>query len=671
MLRRVAVLLGFLCCPLASGAQSPPGVEPMILPEPPPRIAPRPLASALHAMREGRWDVARNLAARDGPAASLMIDWYWLLAGFGSLREIMDFTNAHPDWPARDYLRKQAETEIDEADPSDIIEFFRFEPPQSGKGVLAHAAALLAAGQQGEAEASVVLAWRSFDLSTEEHDAFLAAHEALLKPHHEARLDMAWWRGLKDVQQMLPLVSDDMRALITARQLAKVGAAGLDEAIAALPKAMRDDAGIAYGQFNRLVKSDSDAAITLILKQSKLENGLGQPEKWASWRRALARAQMRAGKAGLAYDLASLHQLADGSSYSDLEWLSGYLALTYLEEPELALDHFQRFRAAVATPISLGRAGYWIGRAQEALGDAEAAQLAYAEGARHQTSFYGLLAAERAGLPVDPDLAGKERFPPMKEGPLARSTAVEAMVLAFAMGDRNKAERFVRHMAATLPRAQLGQLAGLLEEMGAAHLQVMLGKGAARRGIVLHAAYYPLHPLAEMPLPVPEELALAIARRESEFDPVVVSGAGAQGLMQVMPGTASDVARDLRLEHEAARVLADWRYNATLGSEYLAQMAQRFDGNIIMISAAYNAGPARPPRWMDDFGDPRTDSADDTNIVDWIEHIPFRETRNYVMRVSESLPIYRARLGKEPLPQPFSQELTGRSFEPRPLAPGE
>ncbi|QGX99654.1 lytic transglycosylase domain-containing protein [Roseovarius faecimaris] len=671
MLRRLAVLLGFLCSAVAAGAQSPPGTATLILPEPPPRIAPRPLASALHAMREGRWDVARELAARDGPAASQMIDWYWLLAGFGTLREIMDFTNAHPDWPARDYLRKQAETKVDEADQTDILEFFRFEPPQTGAGVLAHAAALSTIGQQGDAEASLVLAWRSFDLSTEEHNAFLAAHEPLLKPHHEARLDMAWWRGLKDVELMLPLVSETRRNLIAARQLAKSGGSGLNEAIEALPEALRTDAGIAYGQFNRFVKSDADAAIALLLKQSRLENGLGQPEKWASWRRALARAQMREGNPAVAYELAALHQLVEGSSYSDLEWLSGYLALTYLKEPELALDHFQRFRAAVGSPISLGRAGYWIGRAQEALGDAEAAQLAYAEGAKHQTSFYGLLAAERAGLPVDPELSGQERFSSIKEGPLAQSSAVEAMVLSFAMGDRNKAERFVRHMADTLPRAQLGQLAALLEELGAAHLLVMLGKGAAQRGIVLHGAYYPLHPLTEMTLPVPEELALAIARRESEFDPDVVSGAGAQGLMQVMPGTARDVARDLGLEHDPSRVLSDWTYNATLGAEYLAQMAEQFDGNIVMISAAYNAGPARPPRWMETFGDPRGSRADDTNIVDWIEHIPFRETRNYVMRVSESLPVYRARLGKDPLPQPFSAELTGRSIEPRPLAPGE
>jgi len=173
--------------------------------------------------------------------------------------------------------------------------------------------------------------------------------------------------------------------------------------------------------------------------------------------------------------------------------------------------------------------------------------------------------------------------------------------------------------------------------------------------------YYALHPMTDMDLPVPMELALAIARRESEFDPRVVSGAGAQGLMQLMPGTARDVARDLGLDHSPSSVLSDWAYNARLGAEYLRQMAGRFDGNIILIAAAYNAGPARPPRWIERFGDPRGKDID--AVVDWIEHIPFRETRNYVMRVAESLPIYRARLGKAPHPVPFSEELASLRSE--------
>ena len=672
MLHRVLILLVLLCNPLAALAQAPPGVEPLIFAQEHPRIAPRPLASALHAMRAGRWDTARRLAARDGPAASQMIEWYYLLAGFGSLDDVITFLSANPDWPSQDYLRKQAEKEIENATNDQILALFADHPPQTGTGVLAHAEALIADGQTGEAEASLVLAWRSFDLTTQEHNSFIARHSALLKPHHEARLDMAQWRGLKDVALMLPLVSQTQRDLMEARRLAKSGGEAFEEKLEALPASLKTDAGIAYARFNRHIKQDQeDDAIALILKQSRLEGGLGQPAKWAGWRRALARAKMRAGEPQLAYDLASVHQLIDGSAYSDLEWLSGYLALTYLNDPALALDHFQRFRAVVETPISLGRAGYWIGRAQDALGDPDAAQLAYQDGAQYQTSFYGLLAAERASVPFDHLMAGTETFPEFAGSELARSTAIEAMILAIAMDDLNTAERFVVHLGKHLDRPQLGQLGKLLAEMNRPHLQVMLGKSAARRGIVLHAPYYPLHPMAERPLPIPTELSLSIARRESEFDFSVVSGAGAQGLMQVMPGTARDVARDLSLDHDPTQVLANWEYNALLGSTYLAQLAERFEGNIVMISAGYNAGPARPPRWMKASGDPRGTWADDTNIVDWIEHIPFRETRNYVMRVSESLPIYRARLGKDPLPIPFSQELTGSSIAIRVAAPGE
>lgn len=625
-----------------------------------PRIAPRPLASAMNAMKDQRWEVARTLAARDGPAAELLIEWHFLQSGLGTPERILSFLESHPDWPSLDALRKRNEEKMaQEATPDQIIAFYDGQRPQTGFGALSLATAHLARDQLGEAEAILVLAWLSLDLSTEEHEAFLIADPELLAPYHSARLDMALWRGLRDVEMMLPLVSEEERNLAKLRQTLD-SRARADDVIAALSYSERTNPGIAHALFNRFVRSDREAAIALILAQSRIDGGLGRPDAWASWRRALARDLMRDGKAEEAYEMASMHQLTEGSNYADLEWLSGYLALTYFDEPELALDHFQRFRAAVATPISLGRAGYWLGRAHEAIGDDEAAALAYAQGAEHQTSFYGLLAAERAGLPPDPALAGSEAPSEWTNRP----SAVDAAILALAAGESWLAERFVTHLGGQLDQPALEQFAHILKEMEEPHLQVMLGKAAAQNGIVLTGPYYALHPMIEMSLPVPMELALAIARRESEFDPVVVSGAGAKGLMQVMPGTARDVARDLGLPYDPDRVLSDWEYNAQLGATYLAQMAERFGGNIIMISAAYNAGPARPPQWIERFGDPRL--PDGMDVIDWIEHIPFRETRNYVMRVSESLPIYRARLGEVPLPIPFSQELTGATIAPAP-----
>jgi soluble lytic murein transglycosylase len=619
-----------------------------------PRIAPRPLASALSAMEGGRWEVAARLAAREGPAAETLIEWHRLRAGLGEPAEILAFLERNAHWPGLDHLRARSEAAMAHGTFDQVLAFYEDYRPQTGTGALSLARARLARGQRGEAEAGVVLAWRTLDLTEADHADFLREFAPLLAPHHEARLEMALWRGLDDVAQMLPLVSAQARA--RAEMRLRVAHEGVRD----IPAALREDPGIAFETFTHHLSGDAEAAIAVLLRQSRIKGGLGEPERWASWRRALARQMMRAGKTRTAYELAALHQLAEGADYADLEWLAGYIALRYLDAPDLALDHFQRFRAAVSTPISRGRAGYWIGRALEAAGDAAAAQLAYAEGAEHATSFYGLLAAERAGVDVTGPLSGSERFGPWRAAPFAATDLHEIATLALRMGDLGLARRFFLHLAESQDRDGLGRMGAMLEELGQPHLQVILGKAAAERGIVIAAPYYALHPMTGLELAAPMPWALAIARRESEFNPAVVSPAGARGLMQLMPLTARDVAHDLGLPYDPDRLLSDWAYNARLGAAYLADLGARFGGNPVLIAVGYNAGPGRAAAWLEELGDPRARDAE--GVIDWIEHIPFRETRNYVMRVTESLPAYRARLGQAALPRPFSALLRGDGF---------
>ena len=618
-----------------------------------PRLAPRPLASALDAMQADRWDVAARLAARDGPAAADLIEWHRLRAGRGAPADILGFLAKNAHWPGLDRLRRESEAAIAGADFDTALAFYDGYVPQTGTGALNAARARLARGRQGWAEAGIVMAWRTLPLTSAEHADFLRAFGDLVAPHHDARLDMTLWRGLDaDAALMLPLASDAARA--RAEDRARV-AAGDPEG---LTEARARDPGIAFALFNHHLDRSAEDAVAVLLRQSRIRGGLGEPERWAGWRRALARQKMRDGEAALAYEIAALHQLAGGANYADLEWLAGYIALSLLDKPDLARDHFQRFRAAVGTPISLGRAGYWLGRALDAGGDAGGAQAAYADGADHPTSFYGLLAAEQAGRDVAGVLSGTATAPPWRRAVFARTDLHEIVTLALRMGDTWLARRFLLHLSQTQDRQGLTQMGAMLREIGTPYLQVMLGKAAAERGIVLPAPYYPLHPLAEMDLPVPMEWALAIARRESEFNPVVLSGAGARGLMQLMPATAREMARDSGVETDAARLVTDWRHNARLGAAYLAELRGRYDGNPLLMAAAYNAGPGRVAGWLETYGDPRGMEAQ--AVIDWIEHLPFRETRNYVMRVAESLPVYRARLGRPALPRPFSQEIGGR-----------
>lgn len=628
---------------------------------------PRPLGWALDAMRNGNWDVAAVLAARDGPVAADVIEWHRLRAGRGTYAEVVDFLTRRPDWPGEALLRRRSEPAVAAAGAGQVRAFYAQVSPQSATGVLDHAAALIDAGETGQAHAGIVLAWRTMAMAQTSRDIFLSLYGDLLAPHHIARTDaLLWERDRSDAADMFALIPDDQVALARARIALQNRAENVDAMIDAVPAALQNDAGLAHDRFEwRIRKGRWADAKALLMERSASAEALGRPAAWASRRRALARDEMRDGEPARAYQLAAQHFLTEGSHFADLEWLAGYIALRLLDDPETALTHFEAHRDATASPISRGRAGYWIGRAHDAADDSEDAIAAYDDGAQYQTSFYGLLAAERGGLPIDPFLDGSETFPDWRTSDLAQRDLFQAGLLLQASGELNLAERFWTHLATGLDREQAGQLGQAALDAGQPHLAVMIAKRAALNGFTLHAPYYPLHPLAEADLPMAAEMSLAIARRESEFDPVVQSGVGARGLMQIMPATAREVAAGLGRsdEHSTDRLTSDPVYNAELGSEFLSQLAARFQGNIVLMSAAYNAGPSRPLRWIELFGDPRNGS-DDFDIIDWIEHIPFRETRNYVMRVAESLPIYRTRLGGDPLPIPFSAELTGSTLLP-------
>ncbi|MDJ0826251.1 MAG: lytic transglycosylase domain-containing protein [Rhodobacter sp.] len=618
---------------------------------------------ALGAARAGDWHGAGSLATAKGSVAADVIEWQRLRSGEGSFDDYRRFLLRNADWPGLALLHKKGEDAIRTGSPAaQVIAYFEGRPPQTGSGALRLAAAHAAQGAAGKAQAEVERAWRELEMSAGEEQAFLAEHGAALKPHHAARLDAALWRGdRKGAARMLGLVDAGQKALAEARIALQREAGNPDALIAKIPAALRSDPGLAYDRMIwRVEKRRRDLAADLILATSDSAERLGRPLAWANWRRILARQQMREGNGKRAYALASTHRIAFTTkdyAYADLEWLSGYLALTYLKDPAKALTHFRQFEKAVYTPISLGRAGYWEGRALEAMGEAEAAMSAYRAGAKHQTSFYGQLAAEKAGVVMDAALTGRAEANSWRLAPFTRSSVFQAAKLFHEAGQSWETGRFLRHLAETLPADQLVQLADFTLTLGDPYLAVRVSKQVARAGVVAPRAYYPVTSLGAGALPVSDALALSIARRESEFHIAAVSGAGARGVMQLMPATAREMAGKLGLPYSKARLTTDPGYNAKLGSAYLRQLIEEFGENYVLVAAGYNAGPHRARRWIEANGDPRSPRVD---VVDWIEHIPFRETRNYVMRVMESLAVYRARLSGETAPLRLSAELKAK-----------
>lgn len=615
----------------------------------------------LSLMREGDWDTALSAAGADGTIGRDIIQWNRLRAGKGSFADARDFLARRGDWPGLDFLRQKSEATIPEdADPSAVLDFFRTVKPETGSGSLALARALWDTGAKQEAMAEAIRSWTTMSLTSQEEDRFMVDWPKTLASHHNTRMDMLGWRGLAgEAERHMARVDDPHKALATARIALREDKPGVDGLIERVPAALANEPGLAYERFLwRARKGRNDDAIALMLERSDSAASLGAPDEWANRRITLARWAMREGQGQTAYRLAASHHLEEGEDRNELEWLAGFIALRKLGDPETALRHFNAFKGGVESPISRGRAGYWEGRALEALGRKDEAQAAYARAGQHQTAFYGLLAAEKAGLAMDTKLTGSETYPDYRSAAFWSGPLMEAIRLSVAANEPYYAKRFVLQLVEGLDRTGLGQLAQWAEDADEPHLQLALAKYALRyHNELLHRPYFPTPDIGSGNRTVPRALEMSISRRESEFNKAVVSHAGAMGLMQLMPGTAKDMARRVGVDYDRARLTSEMGYNTRLGSEYLAWLIESYGQNPVLIAVAYNAGPGRARQWIEAYGDPRDANID---IVDWIENIPYNETMNYVMRVTESLPNYRARLTGQTEPIRFLDELKRR-----------
>lgn len=630
------------------------------------------IPAAFAAARGGDWDAAFGLMPPDQALARDLLVWTRLRtsdsgADFAAFQR---FVAKHPDWPGMERLLKQGEFALPEGIPAqEVIDWFEGKTPQSGRGALLLAQALTDQGAQDQATAMLETLWQTQSLSTDGAALLIDAHADTLAPFNVARAEMLFWRGLTvEAAQMGTLLSGDDFLLSTTRLAFADDHPDAKKLYLELPETVAQDAALAYARFRGLLADGNrDGAATLMDVRSDSADQLGQPVRWAIWRRSLAREAMRDGRYETGYRLASRHQLSpeDGVNFSDLEWLSGFIALRFLDRPSAALGHFQTMEQAVDGPISISRAAYWMGRSHEVLGQANDAARAYAKAASHQTAFYGLLASERLQLPLDPVFSQNQTGGSWQSANLLGAVQTRAALTLLSAGQRTSAVLFVRQLGQTLDPESLAHAGQMFAALNEPFFAVLLGKVAISRGIVIPQLAYPLHPMARRTWAVSPDLALAVARQESEFREDAGSSAGALGLMQLMPATAQSVSEALDLPYSRSALVHDWTYNATLGTQYLADLETRFGASTALIAAAYNAGPSHVDRWIESYGDPRTG---DIDIIDWIELIPFRETLNYVQRVSEAIPNYHAQRTGNLSSVAFTNLLTGERPLLRPVA---
>lgn len=610
------------------------------------------LERLLQAADRGEWAGARRLAdALGSPALGTYLRWRELVEarpgdrpGFAAYAE---FLRRERDWPSLGLVQARGEERIDASvGPSERLAFFAGREPRTRQGRAALAEARLAAGDAAGAAALARRSWVADDLAAGEEERFLARFGAFLRGEdHAERLDRLLWDGrLGDARRMLNRVGAGDRAVASARLALQGGEPGVEAALAAVPEARRVEPGLLYDRLRwRQRKGLKEGALAILLDPPAR---LGRPELWWSERHRAIREALGKRAFGLAYRLAAAHGQERGAAFAEGEWLAGWVALRFLGDPGTAGRHFERLWERVGTPISRARAAYWAGRAAAARGEAGAAEDWYGRAAVHAGAFYGQLAAQELGIEPAARLEPPEAVSASVRAALERRAPAQLGGLFCRLAQPAPAQPFFRHLGheAAADLEELRAVVELAGTCGRADLALAAVRAAAGNGAYLVREAFPVPRLpgfGQQAEDGPEPaLVLALARQESLFDPAARSPAGALGLMQLMPGTAAAVARQQGLRVSRAALLADPGLNLRLGSAYLQRQLVRFGGEPALALAAYNAGPGRVAEWLEAHGDPRGGGR--YRLIDWIELIPFSETRNYVQRVLEGRIMYRA-----------------------------
>lgn len=569
-------------------------------------------------------------------------------------------------WPDINAIRVRSEEFIDGSTLDARARVAWFEThggARSGAGHISYAKALESLGRSDEALTEVRAAWHGRTLTRDVSQRTYAKYkDELTQDDHRKRADfLLWTRQTSAAARLKPLLTPDWKTLVDARSKLIRRARGVDSAVDSVSRELQDHPGLLFdrAEWRRRARMTDRVAPLLVRINGDDVPAAGRSRLWKA-KHPRVRTALKDGDWLMAYDLSAPHGLERGRDFAEAEWLAGWIALRHIGDAPLALEHFENLKTGVTTPISLSRAKYWIGRTHEALGDAAAAELAYAEAAQHRFSYYGQLAAEKA-MQGTIYLASDNTVTETDRQNFDDRALVKAMRLFAENGWDASFRKFAYHLDDQLTRAQdFELLADLGREYHYADIGVRGAKAGLAKGVVAPDAAYPLveYPLLREPQ-VERSLMLALSRQESEMNPAAISHANARGLMQFVPRTAQLEARRQGLPYRTSWLTDDPGYNMTLGGAHLDTLLGQFNGSYIMTAAAYNAGASRPQRWVGEYGDPR---AGEVDPVDWVEFIPFSETRNYVQRVLENTQVYRHRLSGEPEDIRLSQDLQRGRF---------
>ena len=613
---------------------------------------------AIAFMEKSNWKDAKKVAKK-ARAKSIynFIEWRHLLTlgNKATFTEYKQFIEKFEDYPRLDRIKYLAEHKIslNNQTPDEIINWFQKYQPISGFGEMMLGESLI---KNGNKEKGLKLIKKGFiraDLSKSDLSYFRKKFKKYLsKDDYIKRADyLAWENKYWDLKRMLRYLPKDFQSLYTARQLLMTRGYGVDAAIKKVPQKLKNDPGLNYDRLKwRRKKGRVDSSLEILLKIKNTKDYMIRPDKWWVERFILARSLIYKKRYETAYKLTSNHALSEGPEFAEAEWMSGWIALSFLNDPLLAKNHFINFYNNVGYPISLSRGAYWLGRTFEKLKNYDESNKWYLEGSKYLTTYYGQL----SHMKVKPNESYQLDSLMELDKSYIQEFYNKKLVATVYLLHELKKSKYTKHILRYLANEDIDKgseilAAKLATDISRFDFAIQVSKIASYQKRFHNKYNYPIisTPTKVGNRKIPESaLILSIIRQESEFDISANSRVGAQGLMQLMPYTAKTVSKQAKLSYSKSKLTKSPEYNINLGSFYIAGLILEYDGSYPFAIAAYNAGPKRVKYWKKLNKKPQKNQID---YVDWIELIKFKETRNYVQRVLENFNVYRYILSQKPI----------------------
>ena len=613
---------------------------------------------AISMMKKADWTGALKTAkkAKDKSIYNF-IQWRHLLTkgNKASYYDYKVFIDANENYPRIGRIRYLAEHKLStkKISPKKIINWFESTEPLSGFGKMILGESFILTGNKEKGVKLIKEGWINAKLSKSELRFYRKKFKKYLNTEdYIKRADyLAWNNKYWDLKRMLRYLPKDYQLLYNARQLLMSKSYGVDNAISKVPSKFKNDAGLNYDRLKwRRKRGRVDSSVEILLKIKNTKDYLVRPDKWWIEREIISRSLIYKKKYELAYKISSNHAMTEGPEFAAAEWMSGWIALSFLDDPLLAKDHFEKFYNNVGYPISIARGAYWLGRSYKKLDNKELSTKWFKEASNYLTTYYGQLAFmelnPNGNFELSKDLEIKKEY----RDYFFKKEIVKVIYLLNELDEDKYAKHILRHLANdNVDNGSEVLAAELATNIERFDFAIQISKIASYEKRFHNKYNYPIisTPKYVNKRKIPDSaFILSIIRQESEFDLKANSHAGAKGLMQLMPYTAKLVAKQAKLPYSRSRLTTDPEYNINLGSHYIAGLILEYDGSYPFAIAAYNAGPKRVRYWKKINKNPQKNQVD---YVDWIELIKFEETRNYVQRVLENYNVYRYILEQKPI----------------------